>query len=113
MVAASGPTGILAGRPNATLSEQDKNGTATSCNNNGKLSMACNNNYKSEKDIGNNNQLAEALAQRRHESDLYVRPSWTDAAIALHQLEKVKLLFNLYIMLAVVVYGYYVFEKYL
>ncbi|KAF7395556.1 hypothetical protein HZH68_009606 [Vespula germanica] len=37
------------------------------------------------------NNFAKAIAEsnkRRHESDLYVRPSWTDAAIALDQLEK-------------------------
>ncbi|XP_025990235.1 protein patched [Solenopsis invicta] len=69
MVSVSGPisTGILAGRPSGSPGPR-QNGDAA----------------ESEK---------ERKAERdkiRHESDLYVRPSWTDAAIALDQLEKGK-----------------------
>ncbi|XP_011634801.2 protein patched, partial [Pogonomyrmex barbatus] len=69
MVSASGPisTGILAGRPSGSQGPR-QNGDA-----------------EGEKD----SKAAES-ARIRHESDLYVRPSWTDAAIALDQLEKGK-----------------------
>lgn len=68
MVSASGPisTGILAGRPSGSQSPRQNCGA------------------ECEKDA----QAAKS-AKSRHESDLYVRPSWTDAAIALDQLEKV------------------------
>jgi len=65
----SGPisTGILAGRPSGSQGPR-QNGDA-----------------EGEKDL-----KAAERARIRHESDLYVRPSWTDAAIALDQLEKVR-----------------------
>lgn len=79
MVSASGPTGILAGRPSGSQclqgSQSSQNGCATRNHN--------------EKNIE-----TEENAKQRHESDLYIRPSWTDAAIALDQLEKVSFLFN-------------------
>ncbi|XP_043484332.1 protein patched isoform X3 [Leptopilina heterotoma] len=79
MTAASGPTGILAGRPSVCQS-QSQNATDTKTNNN-------NNN--------NNNNNSKKLAilksdKIRHNSDLYVRTSWTDANVALDQLEKGK-----------------------
>ncbi|XP_071572097.1 protein patched [Temnothorax nylanderi] len=69
MVSVSGPisTGILAGRPSGSQGPR-QNGDA-----------------EGEKD-----SKAAERARIRHESDLYVRPSWTDAAIALDQLEKGK-----------------------
>lgn len=69
MVSVSGPisTGILAGRPSGSQGPR-QNGDA-----------------EGEKD-----SKAAERARIRHESDLYVRPSWTDAAIALDQLEKVR-----------------------
>ncbi|XP_032664388.1 protein patched isoform X2 [Odontomachus brunneus] len=69
MVSASGPisTGILAGRPSGSQGSRQNCGA------------------ECEKDA----QAAKS-AKSRHESDLYVRPSWTDAAIALDQLEKGK-----------------------
>lgn len=74
MVSASGPTGILAGRPSGSQcfqgSQSSQNGSVTK-----------NHNEKNIKNADN--------AKQRHESDLYIRPSWTDAAIALDQLEKV------------------------
>ncbi|XP_015587157.1 protein patched isoform X2 [Cephus cinctus] len=69
MVAASGPSGILAGRPSGSQTQILQNGTSTS---------SC------------NGKAAMENTKQRHESDLYVRPSWTDAAIALDQLEKGK-----------------------
>ncbi|XP_012276019.1 protein patched isoform X2 [Orussus abietinus] len=69
MVAASGPAGILAGRPSgsqAPAGSQPQNGAPLAT--------------PPEKDD----------AGARHRSDLYVRPSWTDAALALDQLEKGK-----------------------
>lgn len=72
MVAASGPTGILAGRPSESPSQTAAlRGNASSRTNSSSV-------FDERKD--------DAV---RHESDLYVRPSWTDAAIALDQLEKV------------------------
>ncbi|PBC33005.1 Protein patched [Apis cerana cerana] len=75
MVSASGPTGILAGRPSGSQcfqgSQSSQNGSVTK-----------NHNEKNIKNVDN--------AKQRHESDLYIRPSWTDAAIALDQLEKGK-----------------------
>ncbi|XP_071877009.1 protein patched isoform X1 [Bombus fervidus] len=75
MVSASGPTGILAGRPSGSQclqgSQSSQNGCATK-----------NHSEKNAKTVEN--------AKQRHESDLYIRPSWTDAAIALDQLEKGK-----------------------
>ncbi|RLU17567.1 hypothetical protein DMN91_009803 [Ooceraea biroi] len=70
MVSASGPisTGILAGRPSGSQGPR-QHGSSAEC----------------EKDA-----RATDSAKKRHESDLYVRPSWTDAAIALDQLEKGK-----------------------
>ncbi|XP_012231499.1 protein patched [Linepithema humile] len=70
MVSASGPisTGILAGRPSGSQGSR-QNGDA-----------------ECEKDAA---RAAES-AKIRHASDLYIRPSWTDAAIALDQLEKGK-----------------------
>ncbi|EZA47071.1 Protein patched [Ooceraea biroi] len=70
MVSASGPisTGILAGRPSGSQGPR-QHGSSAEC----------------EKDA-----RATDSAKKRHESDLYVRPSWTDAAIALDQLEKVE-----------------------
>ncbi|KYN08568.1 Protein patched [Cyphomyrmex costatus] len=67
MVSVSGPisTGILAGRLSGSPGSR-QNGDA-----------------EGEKDL-----KAAERARIRHESDLYVRPSWTDAAIALDQLEK-------------------------
>ncbi|KAK1132580.1 hypothetical protein K0M31_013965 [Melipona bicolor] len=74
MVSASGPTGILAGRPSGSQclqgSQTSQNGCATR-------------NHNEKKNIE-----TEENAKLRHESDLYIRPSWTDAAIALDQLEK-------------------------
>ncbi|XP_012064028.1 PREDICTED: protein patched [Atta cephalotes] len=69
MVSVSGPisTGILAGRLSGSPGSR-QNGDA-----------------EGEKDL----KVAERT-RIRHESDLYVRPSWTDAAIALDQLEKGK-----------------------
>jgi len=69
MVSVSGPisTGILAGRLSGSPGSR-QNGDA-----------------EGEKDL----KVAERT-RIRHESDLYVRPSWTDAAIALDQLEKVR-----------------------
>lgn len=69
MVSVSGPTstGILAGRLSGSPGSR-QNGDA-----------------ESEKD-----HKAAERTRIRHESDLYVRPSWTDAAIALDQLEKVR-----------------------
>lgn len=68
MVTASGPTGILAGRPTATTAQsQQQNGTHDS----------------------QNNRTIDDDDRRRHESDLYVRPSWADAEIALDQIIKV------------------------
>lgn len=71
MVSVSGPisTGILAGRPSGSQGPR-QNGDAVT---------------EGEKD-----SKAAERARVRHESDLYVRPSWTDAAIALDQLEKVR-----------------------
>ncbi|KAK0164434.1 hypothetical protein PV328_003065 [Microctonus aethiopoides] len=66
MVAASGPTGILAGRPISTSQTQSQH-----------------NHWKDD-------HVVVEKTKRRHESDLYIRPSWTDAAIALDQLEKGK-----------------------
>jgi hypothetical protein len=73
MVSASGPisTGILAGRPSGSQGPWQHGGA------------------ECEKDA----KAAES-ARIRHESDLYVRPSWTDAAIALDQLEKVRKIIN-------------------
>ncbi|XP_034192585.2 protein patched isoform X5 [Osmia lignaria lignaria] len=75
MVSASGPTGILAGRPSGSQCPQgslsSQNGSASKIHND-----------KNAKSLEN--------AKQRHESDLYIRPSWTDAAIALDQLEKGK-----------------------
>lgn len=68
MVAASGPTGILAGRPISTSQTQSQH-----------------NHWKDD-------HVVVEKTKRRHESDLYIRPSWTDAAIALDQLEKVDIL---------------------
>ncbi|XP_063976925.1 protein patched isoform X1 [Diachasmimorpha longicaudata] len=69
MVTASGPTGILAGRPTAsTAQSQQQNGTHDS----------------------QNNRTIDDDDRRRHESDLYVRPSWADAEIALDQILKGK-----------------------
>lgn len=71
MVSASGPisTGILAGRPSGSQGPRQSGGA--------------------EKDV-----KAAENAKSRHESDLYVRPSWTDAAIALDQLEKVRFILS-------------------
>lgn len=68
MVSVSGPisTGILAERPSGSQGPRQNGGA------------------EDEKDA-----KAAENARIRHESDLYVRPSWTDAAIALDQLEKV------------------------
>lgn len=68
MVSVSGPvsTGILAERPSGSQGLRQNGGA------------------EDEKDA-----KAAENARIRHESDLYVRPSWTDAAIALDQLEKV------------------------
>lgn len=70
MVSVSGPvsTGILAERPSGSQGPRQ-------------------NGAEDEKDA-----KAAENAKIRHESDLYVRPSWTDAAIALDQLEKVSIL---------------------
>ncbi|XP_076749448.1 protein patched isoform X4 [Xylocopa sonorina] len=74
MVSASGPTGILAGRPSGSHcpqgSQSSQNGSASK--------------------IRSENVKTVENAKQRHESDLYIRPSWTDAAIALDQLEKGK-----------------------
>ncbi|XP_072766722.1 protein patched isoform X2 [Anoplolepis gracilipes] len=69
MVSASGPisTGILAERPSGSQGPRQNGGA------------------EDEKD-----SRAAENAKIRHESDLYVRPSWTDAAIALDQLLKGK-----------------------
>ncbi|XP_029676323.1 protein patched isoform X2 [Formica exsecta] len=69
MVSVSGPisTGILAERPSGSQGPRQNGGA------------------EDEKDA-----KAAENARIRHESDLYVRPSWTDAAIALDQLEKGK-----------------------
>lgn len=75
MVAASGPTGILAGRPSESPSQ-----TAAPRGSSSPRNAANHGVFDERKD---------AAAAARHESDLYVRPSWTDAAIALDQLEKV------------------------
>ncbi|XP_046825027.1 protein patched isoform X1 [Vespa crabro] len=102
MVSASGPTGILAGRPSvlqtssssssstntATTTTTTTTATATTTITTTNLATPLNGNvHRCE------NNFAKAIAEsnkRRHESDLYVRPSWTDAAIALDQLEKGK-----------------------
>ncbi|KAG7203232.1 hypothetical protein KM043_010333 [Ampulex compressa] len=76
MVSASGPTGILAGRPSGSQSFQSSQPSQ-----NGGTSKV-----QADEDI---KAIAEST-KRRHASDLYVRPSWTDAAIALDQLEKGK-----------------------
>lgn len=70
MVSVSGPisAGILAGRPCGLQSVRQQHGGADEC--------------------GADVKIAENTI--RHKSDLYVRPSWTDAAVALDQLEKVK-----------------------
>ncbi|XP_018340625.1 PREDICTED: protein patched-like [Trachymyrmex septentrionalis] len=69
MVSVSGPisTGILAGRLSGSPGSRQ------------------NSDAEGEKDL-----KAAERTRIRHESDLYVRPSWTDAAIALDQLEKGK-----------------------
>jgi hypothetical protein len=64
MVAASGPTGILAGRPPVSASGAQEAKDAR--------------------------RQSGDRVKHRHETDLYVRPSWTDAALALDQLEKVR-----------------------
>lgn len=73
MVAAAGPTGILAGRPSLPA----VSAAAAGC--------------PQHKRPGPEPYISkhQQEQQRRHESDLYVRPSWTDAALALDQLEKV------------------------
>ncbi|XP_020282533.1 protein patched isoform X4 [Pseudomyrmex gracilis] len=70
MVSASGPisTGILAGRPSGSQGPRQNDG----------------------EEYEKNARVVAENAKIRHESDLYVRPSWTDAAIALDQLEKGK-----------------------
>lgn len=70
MVSASGPisTGILAGRPSGSQGPRQNDG----------------------EEYEKNARAVAENAKIRHESDLYVRPSWTDAAIALDQLEKVR-----------------------
>ncbi|XP_076637919.1 protein patched isoform X2 [Colletes latitarsis] len=75
MVSASGPTGILAGRPSGSQCHQSLS------SHNGSTSKV-----HSEKHV----KPHVESAKERHESDLYIRPSWTDAAIALDQLEKGK-----------------------
>ncbi|CAB0031232.1 unnamed protein product [Trichogramma brassicae] len=151
MVAASGPSGILAGRSCSLSYNNNHHQNNHSHNNNSNnarvaSSPACtgccgaattpcatnnnnnnNNNNNSSSNNANNNhhhnngtvttpappthgagdqssaeqqrtsptqqqqQVVEDEAQRkRHQSDLYIRPSWTDAAIALDQLEKGK-----------------------
>lgn len=76
MVSASGPTGILAGRPSGS----------SQCHQNLQSSQnGCTSKVHNDKHI----KIGIEDAKQRHESDLYIRPSWTDAAIALDQLEKV------------------------
>nr|XP_031831591.1 protein patched isoform X4 [Nomia melanderi] len=77
MVSASGPTGILAGRPSGS----------SQCHQNLQSSQnGCTSKVHNDKHI----KIGIEDAKQRHESDLYIRPSWTDAAIALDQLEKGK-----------------------
>ncbi|XP_076289551.1 protein patched isoform X3 [Lasioglossum baleicum] len=76
MVSASGPTGILAGRPSGSQCHQGPQSTQNGGTGKG---------YHEK-----HSKVSVEDAKLRHESDLYIRPSWTDAAIALDQLEKGK-----------------------
>lgn len=79
MVAASGPTGILAGRPSAS--------PTTECQEVNDARSIANKKQQQQTKIKKN----EDGTKHRHETDLYVRPSWTDATLALDQIEKVRL----------------------
>ena len=73
VAAASGPTGILAGRPSAVCA-----------------AGGCHQEFADpEKPKQKKSKTRLTAVKHRHETDLYVRPSWTDAALALDQLEKV------------------------
>lgn len=78
MVAASGPTGILAERPSGS-ERLHTAGARDLVDQNDQEECAW---PKEQKKIDK--------TRHRHETDLYVRPSWTDASIALDQLEKVR-----------------------
>lgn len=88
MVAASDPTGILAGRPTGFLHTQSRQ------------------THWTDQTVG-----AETTNQR-HESDLYVRPSFTDASIAFDQLEKAshKIFDALILFLGGQLYRYFIFS---
>ncbi|XP_046629599.1 protein patched isoform X1 [Neodiprion virginianus] len=76
MVAPSGPTGILADHPSGS---ERLHGPAPSQTD-----------RETDLDQPSSNARYTGSTRHRHETDLYVRPSWTDAAIALDQLEKGK-----------------------
>lgn len=88
MVAASGPTGILAGRPCASSQSAQQQPSRSVNNNNNHSNNNNNNNVRKSSN-------AEEEARQRHNSDLFVRTSWTDAAIALDQLNKVQIIIYL------------------
>lgn len=87
MVSASGPipTGILAERPSGP-----QNGGAEYGSGDTAAKATATRTTATAKA-----RAAEERARNRHRSDLYVRPSWTDAAIALNQLEKVGIVYFL------------------
>ncbi|XP_016840300.1 patched isoform X1 [Nasonia vitripennis] len=81
MVAASGPTGILAGRPSAS--------PTTECLEVNVASTSSSNKKHQQKQETRTKKNGNG-PKHRHETDLYIRPSWTDAALALDQIEKGK-----------------------
>ncbi|KAF7991588.1 hypothetical protein HCN44_008959 [Aphidius gifuensis] len=83
MVSASGPTGILAGRPSQNYHHRQQQQEQ-------QQQQYMENVNDEDERINNNDKIKNEENRLRHESDLYIRPSWTDAAIALDQLEKGK-----------------------
>lgn len=102
MVSESEPTGILAGRPIGASSSASTCYNTNNINNNNNHNNNINNNNSINNSPGNsqpaqhhtkdnnaNKNIETYDVDERHMSNLLVRPSWTDAAIALDQVEKV------------------------
>ncbi|CAG5106236.1 Similar to Ptch1: Protein patched homolog 1 (Mus musculus) [Cotesia congregata] len=104
MVSESEPTGILAGRPigasssASTCYNSNNNINNNNNNNNNNINNNSINNSPGNsqpaqhhtKDNNANKNIETYDVDERHMSNLLVRPSWTDAAIALDQVEKGK-----------------------